>query len=106
MRGYSLAQLSTGYTAEEKKSRAGGRRLLSFAELKSLKGIPFSRVWVLKLVQAGKFPRPVKPGGGGINAWFEDEVDQYLEKLAAARDDEEDETAAHASGRFMFSSRA
>jgi predicted DNA-binding transcriptional regulator AlpA len=84
-----VSQQSTGYTTDEKKSRAGGRRLLSFAELKELKGIPFSRVWVLKLVQAGKFPRPVKPGGGGINAWFEDEVDEYLSNLAAARDDEE-----------------
>jgi len=83
-----VTQQSTGYSTDEKKSRAGGRRLLSFSELRSLKGIPFSRVWILKLVQMGKFPRPVKPGGGGINAWFEDEIDAYLDQLARARDEE------------------
>jgi predicted DNA-binding transcriptional regulator AlpA len=83
-----VSQQSTGYTADERKPPASGRRLLSFAELQEVKGIPFSRVWILKLVQAGKFPRPVKPGGGGHNAWFEDEVDEYLNILAAARDEE------------------
>jgi predicted DNA-binding transcriptional regulator AlpA len=66
------------------------RRLLSFPELKGLKGIPFSRVWITELTKQGKFPRPVKPGGGAgrysYSAWFEDEIDEYLNNLAAARD--------------------
>ena len=97
-----MSQLSTAHSADERKPRAGGRRLLSFADLHELKGITFSRVWLTKLIKAGKFPRPVKPGAGGIkptgipvkpgvgniNAWFEDEIDAYLDELAAARDNE------------------
>jgi predicted DNA-binding transcriptional regulator AlpA len=68
----------------------GGRRLLSFHELKTLKGIKFSRVWLNKLIKRKKFPRPVTPGAGGAfssKAWFEDEVDAWLNDLAAARDE-------------------
>jgi predicted DNA-binding transcriptional regulator AlpA len=34
----------------------------------------------------GKFPAPVKPGAGAFNAWFDDELDAYLNNLAAERD--------------------
>ena len=62
-------------------------RLLSFAELKSAKGIPYSRAHTHRLIKADRFPRPLKIGGPhGHNAWPEHEIDQYLESLIAERD--------------------
>jgi predicted DNA-binding transcriptional regulator AlpA len=65
-------------------------RLLTFPELKTVKGIPYSRQHVNRLVKLGRFPRPFKPNGGptGINAWDEAVIDQYQEdckQRAAAR---------------------
>jgi predicted DNA-binding transcriptional regulator AlpA len=79
-----MSQQSTGLSRNE--SKPGGRKLLSFAELKSVKGIPYSRQWIAKLIQMGKFPAPVKPGTGAFNAWFDDELDAYLNNLVAERD--------------------
>jgi predicted DNA-binding transcriptional regulator AlpA len=88
MGGLFVSQ-STGFTAaNERTSRAGGRRLLSFKQLRTDKGIPFSKVWIWRLIQAGKFPRPIKFSAGGHNCWFEHEVDEYLENLRRARDEE------------------
>jgi len=81
-----MSQASTAFSHDERK--AGGRRLLCFGELKSIKGIPYSRQWIAELIRKGKFPRPVKPGAGCFNAWFSDEIDRYLDDLAAARDGE------------------
>ena len=64
-------------------------RLLSFPELKSAKGIPYSRAHTHRLIKAGRFPKPLKMGGPqGRNSWLEAEVDQYLERLIAERDRE------------------
>jgi predicted DNA-binding transcriptional regulator AlpA len=63
-------------------------RLLSFSELHSLKGIRFSRQWIAELIKRGRFPKPCKPGGGHASAWFEDEVDAFLENLRVERDDQ------------------
>jgi predicted DNA-binding transcriptional regulator AlpA len=65
-------------------------RLLVFRELKTVKGIPYSRQHVYRLAKVGRFPRPFKPNGGssGINAWDEAVIDQYQEdckQRAAAR---------------------
>lgn len=69
-------------------------RLLSFGELKSEKGIRFSRQHVHRLIRAGRFPPPIKPSGmaGGANAWPEDEIDRHLEACRAARDTAKVET--------------
>ena len=85
----------------------GGRRLLSFPELKAQKGIKFSRVWINNLIKRKKFPRPVTPGAGGAfsaKAWFEDEIDAWLNDLAAARDaiDDESSPADQTAGLFHF----
>jgi predicted DNA-binding transcriptional regulator AlpA len=72
--------------SQSTKLSRSGRKLLGFAELKPAKGIPYSRQWITLLVERGKFPKPVKPGGGGRNAWFDDEIDDYLNNLAAERD--------------------
>jgi prophage regulatory protein len=63
-------------------------RLLSFPQLRTEKGIAYSRQHIHRLIQAGKFPRPLKLGGmeGGANAWPEDEIDRHLEACRAARD--------------------
>jgi prophage regulatory protein len=60
-----------------------GRRLLSYVALKA-RGIPFSRLHLRRLEAAQKFPLHVDIGENSI-AWFEDEVDAYLEQKAAER---------------------
>jgi prophage regulatory protein len=59
--------------------------MLSLAELKTAKGIKFSRQHLHRLIASGKFPRPVKLGAN-TNAWPESEIDQYLKDRIAARD--------------------
>jgi predicted DNA-binding transcriptional regulator AlpA len=81
-----MSQTSTGFSRCEIKSPTGGRRLLSFRDLKELKGIKFSRQWLDKLIAQGKFPKPIRPGGGAHKAWIEHEVDQHIDDCAAARD--------------------
>jgi prophage regulatory protein len=61
-------------------------RLLSLDELRTEKGIPFSRQHIHRLVRAGKFPRPVKVGLNR-NGWIEAEIDGHLKMLVEARDE-------------------
>jgi prophage regulatory protein len=60
-------------------------RLLSFGELKPLKGIPYSKAHLHRLVKDGKFPRPIKIGQNR-NAWIEQEIDAHIEAKIAERD--------------------
>jgi prophage regulatory protein len=60
-------------------------RVLSLPELKSVKGIKFSRQHIHRLVAAGKFPAPIKLGQN-TNGWVEREVDEYLSSRITARD--------------------
>jgi predicted DNA-binding transcriptional regulator AlpA len=43
---------------------------LSFHELKTQKGIPFSRVWIRTLMAEGNFPKQVQLGAVRV-AWIE-----------------------------------
>jgi predicted DNA-binding transcriptional regulator AlpA len=63
-------------------------KLISFSELKTAKGISYSRRRIRQLTELGAFPRPLKMSAGpqGHIAWIESEVDAHLERLAAARD--------------------
>jgi prophage regulatory protein len=61
-----------------------GRKLVSRDDLQA-RGIKFSRVHLRRLERAGLFPQHVKYGAGNFIAWFEDEVDAYLDRLATAR---------------------
>ena len=56
-------------------------RLLIFEDLKTLKGIPFSRQHIHRLVKTGRFPKPFKASGGpfGVNAWDESVIDDHQE---------------------------
>jgi prophage regulatory protein len=59
-------------------------RLLTFAQLKDEKGIPYVRRHIRDLVAAGKFPRPIELSVARI-AWVESEVDDWLAAKLAAR---------------------
>jgi len=63
-------------------------RMLSFAELKPVKGIPYCRDHIRRLVNAGQFPRPVKLGQRQNSrlAWPEPEIDQWQADRMAERD--------------------
>jgi prophage regulatory protein len=50
------------------------------------RGILYSRQHLHRLIKAGIFPAPIKPGSGGHNAWVEDEIDAYQKARVAERD--------------------
>jgi prophage regulatory protein len=52
-------------------------RLLSFPELRTEKGIRFSRQWIHRLVKAGQFPAPLKLGEA-TNGFVEAEIDAWI----------------------------
>jgi prophage regulatory protein len=60
-----------------------GRRLLTFSDLKA-RGIPWTRMHLGRLERAGKFPQHIELGENSV-AWFEDEIDAFLEAKAAER---------------------
>jgi prophage regulatory protein len=60
-------------------------RLLSYRDLKPLKGIPYSDEWIRALMKQGKFPRRVQLGGKRVG-FIEAEIDQWLKDRAAERE--------------------
>ena len=60
------------------------RRLLDAGDLRTL-GVNYSRVHLHRLIQAGKFPRPVKLGENR-NAWIADEVHAWIDARIRERD--------------------
>jgi prophage regulatory protein len=60
-------------------------RVISFPELRERKGIVWTRAHVYRMINAGKFPRPLKLGEGTA-AWLEQEIDRWLVERAAERD--------------------
>jgi prophage regulatory protein len=62
-------------------------RLITYKELKALKGISFSREYLRRLEAADKFPKRVRLTEGGDHyGYVEKEIDEYLAARAAARD--------------------
>lgn len=59
-------------------------RFLIFRDLKLVKGIPFCRSQIFRMVKAGKFPAPVKLGPK-TNAWPEAEIDNWSNRRIAER---------------------
>ena len=58
-------------------------RWLSYKELKSLKGISYSRIHLKRLEDAGKFPKRIECGARVY--WCEHEVDEWKQRQADAR---------------------
>jgi prophage regulatory protein len=56
------------------------KRLLSYPELKSSKGISYTRQHLARMEKAGQFPRRVQVGPNRV-AWWEDEVDEHNHNL-------------------------
>lgn len=69
-----------------------GRRLLDYQALRE-RGIPWTRIHIKRLETAKKFPLHIDIGENSI-AWFEDEIDDYLEVKATERDAKAAERAA------------
>ena len=60
-------------------------RILTFRDLKPVKGISHSKTHINRLIRQKKFPRPFKPyGERGINAWDEAVIDEFLEAAKRA----------------------
>ena len=59
-------------------------RLLRFVQLKTEKGIPWSRIHIDRLEKAGKFPKRVQLGECTV-VWVESEVDSFLEAKLGER---------------------
>jgi prophage regulatory protein len=60
-------------------------RILSFDELRPVKGIPYSKVHLWRLERWGKFPKRVTLGQNR-HGWLESEIDSWILDRAAARD--------------------
>jgi predicted DNA-binding transcriptional regulator AlpA len=62
------------------------RRVLTFADLKSRKGIPYSRSHMNRKVKDGTFPKPFKLPDSSLNLWFDDVIDDFLTACAEKRE--------------------
>jgi predicted DNA-binding transcriptional regulator AlpA len=60
------------------------KRVLTWPQLRTEKGIPWTRQRVWQLEKANQFPRRFWLGGNTI-AWWEHEVDAWLEERAKSR---------------------
>jgi prophage regulatory protein len=60
-------------------------KLLSFDDLRTVKGIRYSRPHLYRLISAKRFPRPVKLGENCV-AFPEHEIDAWLKDKIAERD--------------------
>ena len=58
-------------------------------------GIRFSRQHLYRLIKAGKFPRPIKLGSGGRNAWLASELNLWIAARIGERDATERQTLIH-----------
>ena len=67
-----MSQHSTGLSRHEIKSVHAAEpmihgpptvRLLTYRDLRELKGLKFSRQWIDRLVKESRFPKPIRPGG-------------------------------------------
>jgi hypothetical protein len=74
------------------------KQLLSHADLDEMGVTPTSKVQRRRLAKAGKFPCPTK--SGRCDAFFADEVGDYIEKLRTARDQVKADVPRSARGRF------
>jgi predicted DNA-binding transcriptional regulator AlpA len=57
-------------------------RFLTYEDLRTKKGIPYSDRQLRRLEAKGTFPKRVPLGGGSIKGWPESIIDEHFEKLA------------------------
>jgi prophage regulatory protein len=60
-------------------------KILSYADLRSERGIQFSKVHLWRLERAGKFPKRVSLGKAR-HGWLETEIDEWIVAPLAERD--------------------
>jgi prophage regulatory protein len=60
-------------------------KILSYADLRSERGIQFSKVHLWRLERAGKFPKRVSLGKAR-HGWLETEIDEWIVARLAERD--------------------
>ena len=63
-------------------------KLLDHARLRD-RGVPYGKVQLWRLEKAGKFPKRVALSPSRI-AWIESEVDAWIKKRVAARDNQKE----------------
>ncbi len=68
-------------------------KVLSFPELRSEKGISFSKAHLYRLIGCGKFPKPVRLGENRV-AFVETEIDAWLKSKIAERNSANSPAAA------------
>jgi predicted DNA-binding transcriptional regulator AlpA len=61
-------------------------KVLTRSDLRTKKGIPWSRQHIGRKVKAGTFPPPFNAPGSSLNLWLESAIDSYLQACAAGRD--------------------
>jgi prophage regulatory protein len=63
-------------------------KILSYHDLKSLKGISYSKTQLWRLEKGGKFPRRVPLSGNpnGRHGWVDSEIDAWIQARIAERD--------------------
>jgi prophage regulatory protein len=81
-------------------------RVLSIAQLDSLKGISYSRVHIYRLIKKDKFPKPIRLGANRV-AFVEREIDAWIEAKVERRDCGADsETARKVSEKASIAATA
>ena len=71
--------------SERETGRRERQRLLSMEQLRTDKGISYSRAHLHRLIKAKTFPAPIKLGENR-NAWVEAEVEAWIEARIAQRE--------------------
>jgi prophage regulatory protein len=71
------------HTPSPRKTPEKQSRLLTFNELKTLKGISYTRQHIERLEKANKFPQRIKIGARVY--WYEHEIDEWIQSKADAR---------------------
>lgn len=60
-------------------------KLMTYKQLVSIKGIPFTQRYLRTLMKEGKFPKSIKLITNGRIAWDEKEIDDWLRGRAEMR---------------------
>lgn len=81
---YPVAQPHTAIAADTPTYNRAYRRLIKRKQVLERTGL--SNTLMYELIAQDRFPKPVKPTGGRVSAWVEDEVEQFIASCIAARD--------------------